>query len=83
MDGALRARYRHRGYWPYAGLAIGALAAWPYYGYYPYYDGGYVDEGYVEPGYGGDVAYSMQRFRSYNPATGTYRGYDGLNHACP
>ena len=23
------------------------------------------------------------RFRSYNPATGTYLGYDGLRHHCP
>ncbi len=23
------------------------------------------------------------RFRSYNPATETYLGYDGLNHPCP
>jgi hypothetical protein len=24
-----------------------------------------------------------ERFRSYNPATGTYTGYDGLQHRCP
>ena len=29
------------------------------------------------------VAYCMQRFRSYNPATGTYTGYDGMQYACP
>ena len=29
------------------------------------------------------VAYCAQRFRSYNPATGTYTGYDGLQHPCP
>lgn len=29
------------------------------------------------------VAYCMQRFRSYNPATGTYTGYDGFQHPCP
>jgi len=29
------------------------------------------------------VAYCMQRFRSYNPRTGTYTGYDGLQHPCP
>lgn len=32
---------------------------------------------------GSAVAYCMRRFRSYNPATGTYLGYDGLRHACP
>lgn len=29
------------------------------------------------------VAYCAQRYRSYNPATGTYTGYDGLQHPCP
>lgn len=29
------------------------------------------------------VAYCMRRFRSYNPATGTYLGYDGRRHRCP
>jgi BA14K-like protein len=29
------------------------------------------------------VAYCAQRFRSYDPASGTYLGYDGLRHACP
>ncbi len=40
---------------------------------------------YVEPGYGGEdaVQYCMRRFRSYNPRTGTYRGYDGRLYACP
>lgn len=29
------------------------------------------------------VAYCMNRFRSYDPASGTYLGYDGLRHPCP
>jgi hypothetical protein len=29
------------------------------------------------------VAYCMRRFKSYNPASGTYLGYDGKRHACP
>jgi len=71
-------RYRY-GYWPYLGwgLAVGALAAWPYYdGYdYGYYDGyGYGDAG---------VAYCMRRFRSYDPVSRTYLGYDGRRHSCP
>jgi hypothetical protein len=28
-------------------------------------------------------AYCAQRFRSYDPASGTYLGYDGLRHPCP
>jgi len=37
----------------------------------------------ADTGYDDSVAYCMQRFRSYNPATGTYTGYDGLQHPCP
>jgi hypothetical protein len=56
------------------------------YGYYDYYPG-YA----YGPAYGlapeiagtGAVAYCEARFRSYNPATGTYLGYDGLRHPCP
>lgn len=29
------------------------------------------------------VSYCMQRFKSYDPASGTYLGYDGLRHPCP
>lgn len=29
------------------------------------------------------VAYCRSRFKSYNPATGTYLGYDGRHHHCP
>jgi hypothetical protein len=28
-------------------------------------------------------AYCSQRFRSYDPRSGTYLGYDGLRHPCP
>ncbi len=37
---------------------------------------------YVAPG-NGSVAYCAQRYRSYDPASGTYLGYDGLRHPCP
>lgn len=29
------------------------------------------------------VAYCMQRFRSYDPSSGTYVGYDGIRRSCP
>jgi hypothetical protein len=32
---------------------------------------------------GRSVAYCEQRFRSYDPASGTYLGYDGYRHPCP
>lgn len=28
------------------------------------------------------IAYCSQRYRSFNPATGTYTGYDGRQHRC-
>jgi len=84
----------HRGGWHHgggwggvgAGLAAGALiggaiaaSQGPYYGPgYGYYAPG---PAYVE---GGDaVSYCMQRFKSYDPSSGTYLGYDGLRHPCP
>ena len=29
------------------------------------------------------TAYCADRFRSYDPSTGSYLGYDGNEHACP
>ena len=38
-----------------------------------------------QPGYVSheQIAYCMRRFRSYNPQTGVYFGYDGRYHSCP
>ena len=84
-----------RGWGPGVGAAIvggailGGILAAPYYdGYGPYYGPGpyaYEPSPYVYgPGYGGNaVAYCMQRFRSYDPGSGTYLGFDGLRHPCP
>jgi hypothetical protein len=58
-------------------------------GYGPGYDNGYYapqntyEQGYVAAPDGDSVGYCQQRFRSYDPASGTYLGYDGLRHACP
>jgi hypothetical protein len=79
------------------GGAIAAGTGYGSYGYYDggpgYYDGG---PGYYDGGYGGDevavvpgpvggdaVGYCEQRYKSYDPASGTYLGYDGLRHPCP
>jgi|SRR5579863_1901908 len=81
-----------RGFGPgFIGGALlgGALFGPRYYGPGPYYYGPgpyYYGPGpYVVPGpVGGDaVAYCMSRFRSYDPGSGTYLGYDGLRHPCP
>lgn len=70
------------------------LGAGPYYGSPAYgYDGyepGYAAPDYAyAPGYsqgyvagGGNPAYCAQRYRSYDPASGTYLGFDGLRHPC-
>jgi hypothetical protein len=47
----------------------GALASRPYYGAYAYD--------------GNAIAYCESRFKSYDPASGTYLGYDGYRHPCP
>jgi len=79
-----------------AGAIIGGafLGATQPYGYYRnggyYGNGGYgyagYDQGYVAVSPyadGNEVAYCQQRFRSYDPGSGTYLGYDGLRHSCP
>ena len=33
--------------------------------------------------YDDSVSYCLSRFRSYDPASGTYLGYDGYRHPCP
>jgi hypothetical protein len=71
-----------------AGAIIGGALAAPYYYGPRYYEPGYAySPGYVavEPAVrGGDgVAYCSQRYQSYDPASGTFLGYDGLRHPCP
>jgi BA14K-like protein len=62
-----------------AGALLGSTLARPYYCGPPAY--AYEPEpGYVE---GDAEAYCEQRFRSYDPASGTYLGYDGRRHPCP
>ena len=64
------------------GAIIGATQPRDDYGYPP----GYYGPGYVAgPGYIGDdaVGYCMQRYRSYDAASGTYLGFDGYRHPCP
>jgi len=81
--------YRHGG-WGWggvgAGLAAGALiggaiaaSQGPYY-YGPGYGYYAPAPAYVE---GDGVSYCMQRYKSYDPRSGTFLGYDGLRHPCP
>jgi hypothetical protein len=66
-----------------AGALIGGALASQSRAYYPpgY---GYGGPAYVYGGADdGEVAYCQSRFKSYDPASGTYLGYDGQRHPCP
>jgi hypothetical protein len=66
-------------------------------GYYGYYGGGSGWDGFAAgailggvvaaPYYQGSLPDSavacMRRFKSYEPRSGTYLGYDGYRHPCP
>ena len=78
-----RGYHGHRGYYGYrhhhsgAGVAAGLL-------------GGAIVGGIIasqaRPAYAAPdpaISYCMQRFKSYDPASMTYLGYDGLRHPCP
>ncbi len=83
-------QWRRRG-WGYGagfgtGVIIGGVYGAPY--YYPsgpYYPGPYYYRGpsYYSAPSSDAVAYCMRRFRSYDPRSGTYLGFDGLRHPCP
>ena len=62
----------YRGYWYAVPWWLGAAAVTA-----PYYAA-------PRPSYGGDahVQWCLDRYRSYNPRTDTYRGYDGYDHRC-
>jgi len=65
------------------GATIGATRPYGRYGYEdsdPGYDQDYISVPYVG---GNEIAYCQQRFRSYDPASGTYLGFDGLRHPWP
>jgi hypothetical protein len=65
----------HRGYdddgGALAGLAAGAILGGILASQRPYYGGGRT------------VGSCQSRFRSYDPGSGTYLGYDGYRHSCP
>lgn len=75
------------------GVALGGFGGYygdDYYGDDAYYGGAYYGgDDYAPSAYayqeGGVVGsdYCSQRYRSYNPNTGTYTGYDGQPHPCP
>ncbi len=87
--GGWRGGWHRGGGWGWGGFAAGAIVGsalaspyyYGYYGYGPYYP--YYPPPYYAPPPGNAVAYCAQRYRSYDPRTGTYLGFDGLRHPCP
>ena len=71
------AGYCNGGHWVWTG-GWGLLG--PGWGYYLTPDYVYVRD-YCVPE--DTIKYCMRRFKSYNPRTGTYLGYDGYRHPCP
>lgn len=89
--------YYNGGYYNYA-PGFGGYSDYynyaPYGDYYADYSSGgpgFGDFYNYAPGYvlaaatpaGGTTAWCEAHFRSFNPATGTYLGFDGMRHACP
>jgi hypothetical protein len=80
------------------GAIIGSALARPYYygPYYPYYGPAYYPPPAYGPGYYPAPAYGpgypgpadggngcARRYKSYDPASGTFLGHDGARHPCP
>lgn len=72
-----------------AAAAMGAATSTASAGVKVYLNGGYghgwsgYGGHYVEPYQGGShVDWCLNRYRSYNPSTDTFRGYDGYDHSC-
>jgi hypothetical protein len=73
--------FHHGGIGFGAGLVAGTALGYGYYGGYgPDYDDGY-DDGNLVSGVD-NSGYCAQRYRSYDPASGTFLGYDGQRHPC-
>lgn len=67
--------HRHHGGWG-AGAAIGGLAAGAIIG-------GAIANSQAQAAQNDAVAYCSQRFRSYDPASGTYMTNSGVRRSCP
>lgn len=97
-NGGYRYRHRGYFPGAVAGAVIGGALASSYAYGWPGYDDYAYGYGYDDPYYYDDAAvvaavpapvgedadgYCMQTYQSYDPASGTYLGYDGLRHPCP
>ena len=79
--------HHHHGFFPGFGLGFGfgsGLFAPPLYAPPPaYYGGYYTYYGPPGPPRRPDTAWCEAHYRSYNPATGMFLGYDHRYHPCP
>jgi hypothetical protein len=64
------------------GVIGGIIASQGGFGYPPAYPYPYYQPYSAYPG-NPAIAYCMSRFRSYDPYSMTYLGYDGYRHPCP
>ena len=83
LGGIIASQPRYYGYGPgYYGYYYGGPPP-VFYGPRVFYPPGHYGP-LVGPGYsGGDwVSYCFSRYRSFDPASGTYMGYDGRRHVC-
>ena len=71
-----RGHHHHHGHGWGPGAAIGGLAVGAIIG-------GAIASSQAQARGSDAVAYCSQRFRSYDPASGTYLGYDGMRHSFP
>lgn len=83
--------YAYRNYGRYNWRNHGRRYAYRYPGYNYFYGGfwyatpwwnyAYADD-YYDRGYDAHVEWCLNRYRSYNPRTDTFLGYDGRRHYC-
>jgi hypothetical protein len=74
---------RHRRHWD--GHRYRYRYGYYYGGFWPYWDWGWSEWPYYydDSNYDSAVAYCIRHFKSYDPVSRTYLGYDGHRHSCP
>lgn len=71
-----RNRFYNNGFWYVSPFWLGQSL------YNGYYGNDYYGDDYYEPQGNSHTRWCLNRYRSYNPRTDTFRGYDGYDHKC-